>query len=72
MLGWELSSTSSAGWRRPLYGEVCVFPVGLWELTDHQSWFVEGHGAGEFARAQALLKERPFGRSQTVISNRLR
>lgn len=62
----------AAGWRRPLYSGVCVFPVGLWGLAVHQAWFVERHDAGEIARAQALLRERHFGRSQTAKSDRLR
>jgi hypothetical protein len=36
------------------------------------SRLVERHAAGEYARAKALPKESPFGRSQTLKSDRLR
>jgi len=41
-------------------------------MTAHFSRLVERHTAGEYTRAKALPKESPFGRSQTLKSNRLR
>jgi hypothetical protein len=44
----------------------------LWELTADLSWLVERRAAGEHTRAKALPEDGPFGRSQTLKSNRLR
>jgi hypothetical protein len=44
----------------------------LWELTANLTRIAEWPVAGEFARAKSLPEHRPFGRSQTPKSDRLR
>jgi hypothetical protein len=44
----------------------------LWELMAHPGQLVKQLAAGEDTRAKALPEESPFGRSQTLKSNRPR
>jgi hypothetical protein len=55
-----------------LFTVVCEFPKTCGELTANLSRIAEWTAAGEHARAQSLPEQRPFVRSQTLKSDRLR